>query len=124
MNNQWRDQLAQTGIANLGQILQNEELTAWRDTFDADRKQFPYFWRHYGHHQNANYDALITTPQFDELIRHPRILPVIEDLMGGPVCFGEIGLRYMPPTTASSTAAGIATNPTGPTTRCVWTTFS
>jgi len=97
MNNQWRDQLAQTGIANLGQILQNEELTAWRDIFDADRSQFPYFWRHYGHHQNANYDALITTPQFDELIRHPRILPVIEDLMGGPVCFGEIGLRYMPP---------------------------
>ncbi len=97
MNNQWRDQLAQTGIANLGQILQNEELTAWRDIFDADRKQFPYFWRAYGHHQNANYDALITTPRFDELIRHPRILPVIEDLMGGPVCFGEIGLRYMPP---------------------------
>ncbi len=24
-------------------------------------------------------------------------MPVIEELMGGPVCFGEIGLRYMGP---------------------------
>ena len=38
---------------------------------------------------------LITTPAFDDLIRHPRILPTVEELMGGRVCFGEIGLRRM-----------------------------
>ncbi len=97
MDNKWRNQLAETGVANLGQILQGKELDIWRDLFDADRADYPYFWRAYGHHQQANYDALITTPRFDDLIRHARILPTIEDLMGGPVCFGEIGLRFMGP---------------------------
>lgn len=97
MDKNWRNQLAETGIANLGQVLQGEELDAWRTLFDTDRKKFNYFWHHYGHHQYANYNALITTPQFDDLIRHQRILPIIEDLMGGPVCFGEIGLRHMGP---------------------------
>ena len=97
MPQEWRNQLADTAVLNLGQVLQGEELDTWRNLFDADRADYPYFWRAYGHHQQANYDALITTPRFDDLIRHPRILPIIEDLMGGPVCFGEIGLRFMGP---------------------------
>ena len=95
MNHPHRDQLARTGILNLGQVIQGQELETLRGLFDADRADARYFWHHYGYHQQANYDALITTPAFDRLIRHPRILPVIEELMGGPVCFGEIGLRYM-----------------------------
>ncbi|SVE42693.1 uncharacterized protein METZ01_LOCUS495547, partial [marine metagenome] len=67
------------------------------EMFDEDRKRFPYHWRNFGYHQEANYDALVTSPRFDGLIRHPEILPLIEDLMGGPVCFGEIGLRRMGP---------------------------
>ena len=63
--------------------------------FDGDMEKYPYFWHRYGHHQHANYEALITSPQFDELIRHPKIYPTIEELMGGPLCFGEIGLRMM-----------------------------
>ena len=39
----------------------------------------------------------MTTPEFDGLIRHPEALPVVEALMGGPLCFGEIGLRFMGP---------------------------
>ena len=97
MNQQRRKQLAETAVLNLGQVFQGEELEALRSLFDTDRTNFRYFWHDYGHHQYVNYDALVTTPRFDELIRHPRILPVIEDLMGGPVCFGEIGLRYMGP---------------------------
>ena len=97
MNQADRDFFAQNGYINLGQVLDAADLKYFHDLFEEDRKKYPYFWRHYGHHQEANYDALITTPKFDELIRHPKILPVVEELMGSPVCFGEIGLRWMGP---------------------------
>lgn len=86
---------AEHGFVNLGKCLNDEEIAYFDDLFNADRKEYPYFWHPYGHHQRANYDALVTTAQFDELIRHPRIYPIIEELMGGPLCFGEIGLRSM-----------------------------
>lgn len=95
MNDTLRQQLARSGFVNLGQRLQGEELENWRNLFDADREANRFFWHNYGFHQQANYDALITTPQFDGLVRHPRILPAVEQLMGGPLCFSEIGLRYM-----------------------------
>ncbi len=97
MNQSDRDFFAQHGFLNLGPLLDAADLKTFHDLFDEDRKQHPYFWHKYGHHQQANYDALITTPRFDELIRHPKILPTVEELMGGPVCFGEIGLRWMGP---------------------------
>lgn len=98
---QTRDAFAQNGFVDLGQVLDQAEVAHFLALFKADRENYPYFWHPYGHHQQANYDALITTPAFDKLIRHPRILPVIESLMGGPVCFGEIGLRRMPPYSGS-----------------------
>ena len=91
-----REVFARQGFVDLGQVLDDAEVARFRDLLDADRSRFPYFWHPYGYHQQANYDALVTTPAFDELIRHPRLLPVVESLMGGPVCFGEIGLRRMP----------------------------
>ena len=90
-----RDFFAQNGYLNLGKILDQEEIAYFLQLFESDREKFPYFWHPYGHHQEANYDGLITTPQFDELIRLPRILTLVEELMGGALCFGEIGLRYM-----------------------------
>ena len=87
---------ARRGFVNLGQVLATSEVAHYLDLFEMDRRKYPYFWRPYGYHQQANYDALITTPAFDGLIRHPKILPVVESLMGGPACFGEIGLRRMP----------------------------
>ena len=97
MNQQERDFFAQNGFVNLGQLLDTTEVAYFHDLFEQDLKTHPYFWHHYGHHQHANYDALVTTPKFDELIRHPKIMPTIEELMGGPTCFGEIGLRWMGP---------------------------
>ena len=90
-----RDFFAANGYLNLGQALDNDDVRYFRAMFDGDMEQYPYFWHRYGHHQHANYEALITSPQFDELIRHPKIYPTIEALMGGPLCFGEIGLRMM-----------------------------
>ena len=97
MTSQDRDFFAQNGFINLGRILDDEDVSYFQNLFDEDREKYPYFWHPYGHHQEANYDGLITTPKFDELIRHPKILPIIVELMGGPVCFGEIGLRSMGP---------------------------
>ena len=87
----------QNGFINLGKVLSDEEVDHFRDLFDEDRRRFPYFWHPYGHHQEANYDALVTTPAFDGLVRHPAIYGTIQELMGGPLCFGEIGLRSMGP---------------------------
>ena len=97
MTSQDRDFFAQNGFINLGRILDDEDVSYFQNLFDEDREKYPYFWHPYGHHQEANYDGLITTSKFDELIRHPKILSIIVELMGGPVCFGEIGLRSMGP---------------------------
>ena len=94
---QQRKEFAEKGFISLGKLLSDEEVGYFDELFHNDKKQFPYFWHPYGHHQEANYDALLTNPDFDGLVRHPKIYPLIEDLMGGPICFGEIGLRTMGP---------------------------
>ncbi len=78
-------------------LLTDEEIQDFTTLFDTDREQYKFRWHPYGYHQHANYDALVTTPAFDNVVRHPKILSAIEQLMGGPVCFGEIGARYMAP---------------------------
>ena len=78
-------------------MLDGPELVRFQAMFDHDLKTLPYFWHKYGYWQYANYEALISSPDFDDLIRHPKIYPRIEALMGDPLCFGEIGLRLMNP---------------------------
>jgi ectoine hydroxylase-related dioxygenase (phytanoyl-CoA dioxygenase family) len=95
MNSENLKTFQDNGLLNMGKVLDGDELDHFRKMFQDDMSGFPNFWRAYGHHQVANYDALISSPQFDELIRHPKIFPTIEALMGDPVCFGEIGLREM-----------------------------
>ena len=92
---QLRATFANQGYVNLGRVLSEDDVTRFGNLYENDRRQYPYFWHHYGHHQTANYEALVTTPAFDGLIRHPALYPSIEALMGGPLCFGEIGLRRM-----------------------------
>ena len=56
--------------------------------FDEDRRDFRLRC-HSRVAQEGNYDALVTTPAFDGIVRHPLILQACEELMGGPLCFGE-----------------------------------
>ena len=86
-----------SGYTNLGKVLSDEEVEYFLEMFDRDRTDYPYFWHPYGYHQHANYEALVTSPGFDELIRHPVLYSQIRNLMGGDIAFGEIGLRYMGP---------------------------
>jgi len=81
----------------LPDALSAEEVRRYQALFDRDRRDFGYLWRSFAFHQTIHCDALVSTPEFDELIRHPRILSVVEELMGGAVCFSEICLRHMAP---------------------------
>lgn len=75
--------------------LPREDLAELLDIYDRDRREFAWNWRPFGHHQVIHCDALVTSPAIDRAIRHPRILPTVERLMGGPICFSEICLRHM-----------------------------
>lgn len=86
---------AANGYLSLGQVLAGDELQRAVHLFDEDRAASGWNWRLYESHQTINCDALVTSPAFDGLIRHPHILPAIESLMGGPVCFSEICVRHM-----------------------------
>ena len=89
------DFFRQNGFIVRSDLLSADETRAFAELFDSDRAAHGYRWHSYGHHQTANYDALVTSPGFDELIRHPLIMKAIDELMGGATCFGEIGARYM-----------------------------
>jgi len=86
----------QYGFVVLDGLLTRDELREYLDLFHEDRRKAPLRWGLRGY-QNCACDALITTPEFDRVIRHQLILSVVEELMGGPVCFGELCARHMDP---------------------------
>ena len=76
-------QIEETAVLNLGQVLEGRGVGLFSQSCSTlIAADYRYFWHDYGHHQFVNYDALITTPRFDKLIRHPRIMPAIEELDG------------------------------------------
>ena len=85
------------GYLSLGKILSDDEVTRFEKIFDRDRRDFGRSWVTTGIWQTENLNALLTTPEFDEIVRHPAVMEPIQDLMGGDVCFSEIGIRYMGP---------------------------
>lgn len=87
------------GYVTLKDALTSNEIEYFVQLYDNDREKFgpPNCWHPFDGHQTRNCNALVTSPGFDKLLRHPKILPVIAFLMGGPVCFSEICLRHMAP---------------------------
>ena len=50
------------------------------DLFDQDRQKLgsPNLWHPFGTYQTRNCHALVTSPEFDRLLRHANVLPFIE----------------------------------------------
>ena len=91
------DFFKENGYVSLGKILSDEELARFVDLFDRNRREFSRFWNDNGIWQTQHCDALLTAPEFDEIIRHPKAMGPLSALMGGDVCFAEICLRRMGP---------------------------
>ncbi|MCJ8332598.1 MAG: phytanoyl-CoA dioxygenase family protein [Lentisphaeria bacterium] len=74
--------------------LDASELAHFKELYHSDRSNFGWSW-YTNSCQTINCDSLMTTPEFDGIIRHPRVLNALEDLMGAPACFSEICIRHM-----------------------------
>ena len=85
----------ENGYVSLGKILTDQEVDHYLNLFDRDRVEGQAFWFDYGNYQTVNYDVLVSSPDFDQLIRHHRVMEPLHRLMGGDLCFSEIGLRHM-----------------------------
>ena len=94
----------QHGYLVLEKFLTAAEVAHYRQLYEWDRAENSYSWSEpaellRGGHmiptQATNNDPLVTVPQIEPCIRHPRILEATEQLLGGPICFSEISLRHM-----------------------------
>ncbi len=86
----------QYGFIVLEDLISSNEVDYYLDLFRTDKERAPLRWNQRGI-QTMNCDALCTTPEFDDVIRHPKILQAVVELLGGPVCFGELCIRHMGP---------------------------
>ena len=86
--------------------LSSAEAAHWARIFDADRQTDGWVvgetemgWTERGgtSEQTVNGDLLLTSPIFDGLVRHPRIIGAIERIFGGKCCLAESCLRHMEP---------------------------
>lgn len=69
------------------------EVAELNAAIDRDRKANPFMW-YSTTSRNYNCNLLLTEPIFEKSIRHPRVLPLVERLMGGPICFEELAVRH------------------------------
>src|SRR5437016_5430895 len=80
----------------LPDLLSPETVTELNAAMDRDRAQRPYFWGALNS-RNGTSNLLLTEPVFEPVVRHPRVLPLVQALMGGPVCFEELSVQITPP---------------------------
>ena len=85
------------GYLSLGKILSDDEVTRFTELFDQERRDRSGFWKDTGIWQTIYGDALLTTPEFNDIVRHPRVMEALQALMGDELCFSEIILRHMGP---------------------------
>ena len=91
------DFFKENGYLSLGKILSDAEVTRFADLFDRNRRDYSRYWGNNGIWQSQHCDSLLTAPEFDEIIRHPKAMGALQGLMGDEVCFSEICLRHMGP---------------------------
>ncbi len=109
MNKQDYEFFEEHGYLELGKLLTDEEVQHYLEVYDRDRADNQCCWHRkpgLGGPANTpsepsnisiNLDVLVSSPEFDALVRHPKVLPLVEALMGGPICLSEILLRHVVP---------------------------
>ena len=70
-----------------------DEVDELNAAMDRDRKVNPFMW-YCTSSRDYNCNLLLTEPIFEQTIRHPRVLPLVGRLMGGPFCFEELAVRH------------------------------
>lgn len=85
------------GYLILGKVLADAEVDRFVHGFDRNRSDSSYLWRYLGRdtHQTGNCEALPSWVELDDIVRHPRILPVVQTLMGDPLSILEVSARHM-----------------------------
>ena len=81
------------GYVILPDLLSPDEVDTLNDAIDRDREANPFMWFS-GTAPDYNCNLLLTEPAFEMSIRHERLLPLIGELMGGPICFEELAVRH------------------------------
>ena len=77
----------ENGYLSLGKILNDEEVARFADVFERERRDFSRFWTDNGIWQIQYCHSLLTAPELDEIIRHPKVMEPLKALMGDEVCF-------------------------------------
>ena len=89
------DFFRENGYCTLQNVLTEDELQYYIQLYDEDREQNPHMWVPFQqgpHSQIRNCDPLITSPHFDGLIRHPRIVEAIETNLRGRKVLPDRGM--------------------------------
>ena len=105
MNAEQYEFFRKNGYLVITGLLKKEVVASVLEMYERDRREYPQMWVPYGS-QTVNCDSLLTSPDFDSIIRHPGVLREVEDLMGGSPCLGEICIRHMAPYTGESPKRG------------------
>ena len=80
----------QNGYCMLPEVLSGEELQALNQAIDSDRRQYPPLWMSRGEGGRfQSVSVLLSQPLFDITLYHPRVLPLLRELMGEELCFEE-----------------------------------
>jgi hypothetical protein len=77
----------------LPDLLSAEEVGLLNEAIDRDRRDHPFMW-YAETARDYNCNLWLTEPIFERTVRHPRVLPLVERLMGGPICFEELAVRH------------------------------
>ena len=74
-------------------LLSKAQVQAMNDAMDRDMKRNPFMWYTEGA-RNYNCNLLLNEPVFEEAIRPPHLIRLVEKLMGGPITFEELAVRH------------------------------
>ncbi len=97
----------QNGYYVIPGLLTSEEVGEINTAIDTDFKGNRRLWRRGNYPGWSNTLVLLSHPEFDVTMRPPRLLPLMEEIMGPDLCADQHEVVIRPP------------NPDGPT-QCKW----